>query len=287
MPSLRLTVCVLVSVALHGVIWMLWSLPEQDPVLALNDDHLAISVGMQAALAGAVAQSQQTPQTATHALTQPKPQKTPLVKQPVAAQAKKVAANTTDSVPTKQKITPVKPVKTVTTPPAKKQAMQHAKKMVKPLTKQHKPKKVVEKTIKTVSKQKSQPAQQSQTAGKAGKNGSSQNKRRVQETGTGDRAASASNSNRFDFAVRQHLLKHKKTPHILNPRRKRGTVTLQFMIDRQGHILDYKVKKSAHVRAFDKAALRLLKKADPFPTPPSDIRWQTRRYRMDIDYRIQ
>lgn len=299
-PSLRLTLCVIASSIMHGAIWMLWSVPEPQQVMALDKDHFAISVGMQSAIAGAVAQTQQTPQNANRSSETLAPRDTPPVKKQVVAQTKQVVSKTADSVPTKQKTTPKpKPVKTepkrekTPIPPAKTAEStktppkkQQAKPVPKRAKKHPQVEKVVKKPVKSTPKKRPQVASQAQTAGKAGKNGSSQNKPRVQETGTGDQAASASNSNRFDFAVRQHLLKHKKTPRVLNPRRKRGTVTLQFVLDRQGHVLDYTIKKSAHVRAFDRAALRLLKQAEPFPTPPSDVHWKNRRYRMDIDYRI-
>jgi periplasmic protein TonB len=51
----------------------------------------------------------------------------------------------------------------------------------------------------------------------------------------------------------------------------RGEVGVSFDIDRQGHVLKSRIFRSSGSSALDREALAIIKRADPFPTPPNGL----------------
>ncbi|HEY8260976.1 MAG TPA: TonB family protein [Methylosinus sp.] len=64
-----------------------------------------------------------------------------------------------------------------------------------------------------------------------------------------------------------HLNRHKRYPTGVG--RRSAEVTVSFTLDRLGHVVASNVKRSAGDRAFDEAALTMMKRADPVPPPPA------------------
>jgi protein TonB len=62
---------------------------------------------------------------------------------------------------------------------------------------------------------------------------------------------------------------HKRYPP--QARGEQGVATLAFTIDRQGHLLSGRIVRSAGSAILDAAALAMLSRAAPFPTPPPGI----------------
>jgi protein TonB len=63
-------------------------------------------------------------------------------------------------------------------------------------------------------------------------------------------------------------------PNLAGPEnRPRQTVDVKvtFEIDRSGHLLSSAISQSSGDSAFDEAALAMLKRADPFPAPPTAV----------------
>jgi protein TonB len=67
------------------------------------------------------------------------------------------------------------------------------------------------------------------------------------------------------------LNKYKKYPTKAKKHKQQGTVKLQFTVDRQGQILDYKIKESSGNPVLDTAALEMLRAAAPLPAMPDDF----------------
>lgn len=67
------------------------------------------------------------------------------------------------------------------------------------------------------------------------------------------------------------LNKYKKYPVEAKKQRLQGTVKLQFTLDRQGQILDYKINESSGNTVLDNAALEMLRAAAPLPAMPDDF----------------
>jgi protein TonB len=68
--------------------------------------------------------------------------------------------------------------------------------------------------------------------------------------------------------LRAHLDSHRQYPQ---GRREEGVVTLNFTMDRNGHILAQRVAKSSGSPALDKEALATLQRAQPLPPFPSSM----------------
>jgi periplasmic protein TonB len=51
----------------------------------------------------------------------------------------------------------------------------------------------------------------------------------------------------------------------------RGVVGVIFDIDRQGHVLKSRIFRSSGSSSLDREALAIIKRADPFPTPPNGL----------------
>ncbi|MDX2463964.1 MAG: energy transducer TonB [Porticoccus sp.] len=67
------------------------------------------------------------------------------------------------------------------------------------------------------------------------------------------------------------LNNYKQYPTEAKKHKQQGTVKLQFTIDRQGQILDYKIKESSGNPVLDAAAIDMLKAAAPLPAMPDDF----------------
>lgn len=67
------------------------------------------------------------------------------------------------------------------------------------------------------------------------------------------------------------LNNYKQYPTKAKKHKQQGTVKLQFTLDRQGQILDYKIKESSGNPVLDAAAIDMLKTAAPLPAMPDDF----------------
>jgi len=65
------------------------------------------------------------------------------------------------------------------------------------------------------------------------------------------------------------IAKHKSYPKIAQRRGWQGTVLLDIKVDSSGNVLSAVVSKSSGHKSLDKQALKMVKKASPFPTPPA------------------
>ena len=68
-----------------------------------------------------------------------------------------------------------------------------------------------------------------------------------------------------------HLQRCKRYPHEAQVRRESGVAKVAFVVDRQGHVISSSIVKGSGSRALDQETLDLLQRAQPLPTPPSDI----------------
>ncbi|MFT4089478.1 MAG: energy transducer TonB [Asticcacaulis sp.] len=75
----------------------------------------------------------------------------------------------------------------------------------------------------------------------------------------------------YSALVRRHLEMFRDYPRTAKRRREEGVVTVTFVINRQGRVLNVKVGKTSGYAALDQAALDMVRTASPLPAPPSDI----------------
>jgi len=82
------------------------------------------------------------------------------------------------------------------------------------------------------------------------------------------------------------LAQHKRYPLSSRKKAEEGIAILDFRISRTGRILDFDIQKSSGFSALDKAVLVMLKRAEPFPPVPSDIKGKNIRFTLPIAFKL-
>lgn len=74
----------------------------------------------------------------------------------------------------------------------------------------------------------------------------------------------------------QHLIewinRYKRYPLAAQKRQQQGVVTAVFTIDGGGHLKSYKIASTSGYKLLDKAVIKMLKRANPMPEVPMEIR---------------
>lgn len=91
--------------------------------------------------------------------------------------------------------------------------------------------------------------------------------------------AHAGSSNSYAARVRAWLESNKTYPKAARMRKQQGVVRVAFVIDREGHVLDCRLVTPTGHALLDQEALAMVRRSDPFPTPPHTIKGE--RIAMD------
>src|SRR5690606_34013200 len=67
------------------------------------------------------------------------------------------------------------------------------------------------------------------------------------------------------------LEKHKEYPRRAQARRQEGTVLLQFVMDRQGQVLEFRIARSSGHGLLDKEVEEMIRRAEPLPPMPQEM----------------
>ncbi len=67
------------------------------------------------------------------------------------------------------------------------------------------------------------------------------------------------------------LERNKRYPSAAQARREQGTAQLAFSLDRQGRVTSSRILRSSGSAALDNETLQLVRRAQPFPPPPSEL----------------
>jgi TonB family protein len=65
-----------------------------------------------------------------------------------------------------------------------------------------------------------------------------------------------------------------------------GTVSVAFTLDRQGRVVASRIVQSSGFVTLDNEVLELVSRAQPFPAPPPELRWDTVNLTVPITFRI-
>lgn len=119
----------------------------------------------------------------------------------------------------------------------------------------------------TIAEPSTYPAQIAGAGGRAGNQD-------VGDLGSGQAASGGGNVGmRSDYyaTLQAWLERHKVYPRRALSRRLEGVVSLRFVMDREGRVLDYRIERSSGHRLLDSAVETLIERAQPLPTIPDDI----------------
>jgi protein TonB len=87
----------------------------------------------------------------------------------------------------------------------------------------------------------------------------------------------------FGALIANHLQRHKRYPAGAS-NSETNTVLLSFTLDRHGHVLGSHIAKGSGHAEFDREALDMLQRAQPFPTPPPELPDQRFAYTLPMRY---
>lgn len=87
--------------------------------------------------------------------------------------------------------------------------------------------------------------------------------------------------------VAHHLHRHKRYPSAARRKRIEGKVIVSFSIDREGRVVAYAVVNGSGAKILDDAALDILERASPLPTPPSQLVGNAFEFTLPIHYQVK
>lgn len=96
------------------------------------------------------------------------------------------------------------------------------------------------------------------------------------------------NTTEYKTVLENWLAQYKKYPHASKRKRHEGVVVLEFTIDMHGNLISHSIIQNTKYRLLNKAAIKMLKKANPMPAVPQSIRQgQTEfSYRFPIHFSL-
>lgn len=83
------------------------------------------------------------------------------------------------------------------------------------------------------------------------------------------------------------IAKYKSYPKLAQRRGWQGTVLLAIKVDNNGNVLSATVSKSSGHATLDKSALKMVKKASPFPAPPSILQGDSFTISVPVVFKLK
>lgn len=88
---------------------------------------------------------------------------------------------------------------------------------------------------------------------------------------TATTAASAADVNGWRKAVGNEIAKKQSYPRAALRKELEGRAKVEINVDREGNIIAHSIQSSTGHDVLDKEVPKLMKRASPLPTPPSDV----------------
>lgn len=110
------------------------------------------------------------------------------------------------------------------------------------------------------------------------------------ESGTGqfgiENGRQASAEERYSIELRQLIEKHKVYPMMAKKLGIQGRVTVRFVLNNKGEVLESTIAASAPSDVLNKAALELVKRIHGVKPFPEDLKRQTWLFEVPVDYKL-
>lgn len=84
-----------------------------------------------------------------------------------------------------------------------------------------------------------------------------------------------------------HLLRYRQYPSAAQASRQEGVVTLNFTMDRNGHVLSRHIVRSSGFAALDAEVLAMIERAQPLPSFPLNMTAATRSFTAPIKFSLR
>jgi protein TonB len=101
--------------------------------------------------------------------------------------------------------------------------------------------------------------------------------------GTGESARRARVS--WQKQLMAHLDRHKRYPAERS--QKSAEILVSFALDRMGHVLSASIVKGSGDRAFDEAALAMVRRSDPVPQPPPLVADEGLNFTLPVIFKVK
>lgn len=88
----------------------------------------------------------------------------------------------------------------------------------------------------------------------------------------------------YNQIVVAHLARHKNYPRNAAANHIEGTVMLSFMLSHSGNVVTSRITRGSGHAELDQEALEMLKRAQPFPTPPAQLSGQQLLFHAPMRY---
>ena len=82
-----------------------------------------------------------------------------------------------------------------------------------------------------------------------------------------------------------HLDRHKRYP--AERTQKSAEILVSFALDRMGHVLSSSIIKGSGDKAFDEAALAMIRRSDPVPQPPPLVADEGLNFTLPVIFRVK
>jgi protein TonB len=82
-----------------------------------------------------------------------------------------------------------------------------------------------------------------------------------------------------------HLDRHKRYP--AERQQKTAEITINFELDRSGHVISTSIVKGSGDTAFDEAALAMVRRSDPVPQPPPLVADEGLNFTLPVIFRVK
>ena len=88
-------------------------------------------------------------------------------------------------------------------------------------------------------------------------------------------------------SISKQLELHKSYPPFARAHGETGVVELAFSIDREGHVLSSRIVKSSGYAALDQETIATVRRAQPFPVPPTGVDGEKFDFTVPVKFNIR